>query len=50
MRRRVTGTVLSGLVLALVPFLSAAANAAPVAVSHLFLRSCATLGAGHASC
>src|SRR3569833_3474953 len=54
MRRRVSGTILGGLVLALVPFLSAAANAAPqatpAAVSHPFHHSCATMKAGYASC
>jgi subtilase family serine protease len=55
MRRRVTGTILGGLVLALVPFLSVAANAAPQAVpataaSHPFHHSCATAQAGQASC
>jgi subtilase family serine protease len=55
MRRRVTGTILGGLVLALAPFLPAAANAAPQtapapAASHSFYRSCATVKAGRASC
>jgi subtilase family serine protease len=55
MRRRVTGTILGGLVLALVPFLSAAANAAPQAApapaaSHPFHHSCATVKPGRASC
>ncbi|GLY75178.1 S53 family peptidase [Actinoallomurus iriomotensis] len=53
MRRRVTGTILGGLVLALVPFLSSAANATPQAappVSHSFHHSCATARAGVANC
>ncbi|GAA4511833.1 peptidase S8 [Actinoallomurus oryzae] len=52
MRRRVSGTILGGLVLALVPFLSSAADAAPQApaVSHSFHHSCATARAGYASC
>jgi subtilase family serine protease len=52
MRRRVSGTILGGLVLALVPFLSAAANAAPqvTATSVPYHHSCATAKAGHASC
>src|SRR3954468_21486962 len=55
MRRRVTGTILGGAVLALVPFLSAAANAAPQAApaaasSPAFHHSCATAKAGHAHC
>ncbi|GAB2867317.1 peptidase S8 [Actinoallomurus bryophytorum] len=54
MRRRVTGTILGGLILALVPFLSTAATAAPqaapAAASHPFHHSCATSKAGRASC
>ncbi|MDN3354062.1 S53 family peptidase [Actinomadura sp. DC4] len=50
MRRRVSGTILGGLILALVPFLSAAANAAPAAASHPYHHSCATQRAGYASC
>jgi subtilase family serine protease len=54
MRRRVSGTLLGGLVLALVPFLSTAASAAPpaapAAVSHPFHHSCADVRAGYASC
>jgi subtilase family serine protease len=45
MRRRVSGAMLGGLVLTLVPFLSAPANAAPP--SH---HSCSTARAGQASC
>ena len=48
MRRRATGVVLSGMVLALVPFLSSAANAAPTA--HSSHRACATARPGMASC
>jgi subtilase family serine protease len=59
MRRRVTGAVLGGLVLALTPFLSATAGAAsaapagpaaPAAASHPFHHACSTAKAGHASC
>src|SRR3569833_2720721 len=54
MRRRVSGTILGGLVLALVPFLSAAANTThqttPSAVTLPFHHSCATKKAGYASC
>jgi subtilase family serine protease len=54
MRRRVTGTLLGGLILALVPFLSTAAtaapSAAPAAASHPFHHSCAASKAGRASC
>jgi subtilase family serine protease len=53
MRRRVSGTILGGLILALVPFLSSAADAAPQAapvVSHPVHHSCATARAGYASC
>ncbi len=54
MSRRVTGTIVGGLLLAMVPFLSTAANAAPLptaaAVSHPIQRSCARGSAGHASC
>ena len=54
MRRRITGTLLGGLILALVPFLSAAATAAPpaapAAASPPFHHSCATSKAGRASC
>nr|QED87776.1 ENDOPEP-40 [Actinoallomurus sp.] len=54
MSRRVTGTILGGLILAMVPFLSTAANAAPQAapasVSHPFHHSCATVKPGRASC
>ncbi len=54
MRRRVSGTIVGGLLLALVPFLSAAANAAPqaapAATSHSFHHSCATARPGFASC
>jgi subtilase family serine protease len=46
MRRRVSGTILGGLILALVPFLSAPANAA----SHPFHHACATTKPGSASC
>jgi subtilase family serine protease len=49
MRRRVSGTIVGGLLLALVPFLSSAAGAAP-AVPHPFHHSCATAKAGYASC
>jgi subtilase family serine protease len=49
MRRRVSGTIVGGLLLALVPFLSSAAGAAP-AVPHPFHHSCATARAGYASC
>ncbi|HZE30967.1 MAG TPA: S53 family peptidase [Actinoallomurus sp.] len=49
-----TGTILGGLILAMVPFLSTAANAAPQAaaasVSHPFHHSCATVKSGRASC
>jgi subtilase family serine protease len=53
MRRRVSGTIVGGLLFALVPFLSTAAGAAPQAAptaSHPFHHSCATAQAGHASC
>jgi subtilase family serine protease len=54
MRRRITGTLLGGLILALVPFLSTAATAAPpaapAAASPPFHHSCATSKAGRASC
>ncbi|MGH3381702.1 MAG: S53 family peptidase [Actinoallomurus sp.] len=55
MRRRVTGTILGGAVLALVPFLSAAASAAPQAApasatAHPFHHACATVKAGQAHC
>jgi subtilase family serine protease len=55
MRRRVTGTILGGAVLALVPFLSAAAGAAPQAApapatAHPFHHACATAKAGQAHC
>ncbi len=54
MRRRVTGTILGGLLIALVPFLSTAATAtpqtAPAATSHPFHHSCATVKPGKASC
>jgi subtilase family serine protease len=54
MRRRITGTLLGGLILALVPFLSTAATAAPPAApsaaSPPFHHSCATSKAGRASC
>jgi subtilase family serine protease len=49
MRRRLSGTIVGGLLLALVPFLSSAAGAAP-AVPHPFHHSCATAKAGYASC
>ncbi|GAA0315144.1 S53 family peptidase [Actinoallomurus spadix] len=61
MRRRVTGTLMGGLILALVPFLSAPASAAPAAatsaaapaasaVQHPFHHACSTPRAGLASC
>jgi subtilase family serine protease len=54
MRRRVSGTIVGGLMLALVPFLSTAAGAAPqtapAAAAHSFHHSCATAKSGHASC
>jgi subtilase family serine protease len=61
MRRRVTGTLMGGLILALVPFLSSAASAAPTAATsaaapaasvaqHPFHHACATTQAGRASC
>ena len=56
MRRRVTGTVLGGALIALVPFLTGPANAAPqtasapAAVSHPFHASCASAKAGQAHC
>jgi len=55
MRRRVTGTILGTAVLALVPFLSAAASAAPPAApasatAHPFHHACATAKAGQAHC
>ena len=55
MRRRVTGTILGVAVLALVPFLSAAASAAPQAApasatAHPFHHACATAKAGQAHC
>ena len=54
MRRRLIGTILGGMTLAVVPFLSTAAtaapHAAPAAVSHSFHRSCATVVPGKASC
>jgi subtilase family serine protease len=55
MRRRVSGAILGGLILAVVPFLSSAANAAPLAApqaaaAHPFHHSCATVKAGRASC
>jgi subtilase family serine protease len=55
MRRRVTGTILGAAVLALVPFLSAAAGAAPQAApasatAHPFHHACATAKAGLAHC
>jgi subtilase family serine protease len=46
MRRRASGALLGGLILALVPFLSAPANAA----SHPYHHACATQKAGRASC
>ncbi len=54
MRRRLIGTVLGGLTLAVVPFLStpsatAASHAAPAA-SHASHKSCATARPGKASC
>ena len=57
MRRRVTGTIVGGLLLALVPFLPTAANAAPqapaqpqAAASAAYHHSCATVKPGRASC
>jgi subtilase family serine protease len=51
MRRRITGTLLGGLLLALVPFLPTAATAAPPAAApHPYHHSCATSKAGRASC
>ncbi|MFL6052821.1 MAG: hypothetical protein ACJ72W_07895 [Actinoallomurus sp.] len=61
MRRRVTGTLMGGLILALVPFLSSPASAAPAAATsaaapaapvaqHPFHHACATPQAGRASC
>jgi subtilase family serine protease len=49
MRRRVSGTIVGGLLLALVPFLSSAAGAAPT-VPHPIHHSSATAKAGYASC
>ena len=46
MRRRITGTVLGGLILALVPFLTAPAGAAAAPFHH----SCADAHKGRASC
>jgi subtilase family serine protease len=48
MRRRVTGTVLGGALIALVPFLCGPANAASPA--HSFHHACATAKAGQAHC
>src|SRR4051812_21216008 len=61
MRRRVTGAVLGGLILALVPFLSSTASAVPAFVgtvtaapaataAHPFHHACSTPSAGKASC
>ncbi|MCO5994050.1 S53 family peptidase [Actinoallomurus rhizosphaericola] len=61
MRRRVTGTLVGGLILALVPFLSGPASASPTAatsaaapaasaVQHPFHHACSTPRAGRASC
>ncbi|MCO6008740.1 S53 family peptidase [Actinoallomurus purpureus] len=61
MRRRTAGTLAGGLILALVPFLSSPASAAPAAatsatvaaapvVQHPFHHACSTPGAGRASC
>jgi subtilase family serine protease len=52
MRRRVTGTILGGALIALVPFLSGPANAATQAApaSHPFHSACATAKAGQAHC
>ncbi len=53
MRRRITGAVLGGLVIALAPFMSAANAApakAPAAVSHASHASCADAKPGFASC
>jgi subtilase family serine protease len=52
MRRRITGAVVGGLVLALSPFISSA-GAVPVpaaAAAHSFHHSCATAKRGHAAC
>ncbi len=56
MRRRITGVVVGGLILALAPLMSGAANAAPAAapaaaVSHSFHHACSdTPKAGFAAC
>lgn len=55
MRRRVIGTMVSGLVLAMAPFLSTTATAAPQAApasatSHSFHHACAAVKGGRAHC
>jgi subtilase family serine protease len=50
MRRRVTGTILGGALIALVPFLSGPANAATQTAPAGFHHACATAKAGSAHC
>jgi subtilase family serine protease len=47
MRRRIIGTMIGGLIIAVAPFITAPANAAPVAPVH---HACATADKGEASC
>jgi subtilase family serine protease len=50
MRRRVTGTILGGALIALVPFLSGPANAASQTTPAAFHHACASAKAGYAHC